>query len=336
MATVPRWDGDPSTLDGWEERYARWREGYGRCSHEREQRDLLFCALKDEQTRGQHAKNCQRFTCGELYQDITGRKIRNVHEPGAHHKRRHIPGEPLFAVTRADFMSKWSEEGAKVMDGMTNRQATHALVVLLQQHCAECPEDVCAHQPYEKIRDQQSENAMEYHYLEVYVLVMRMLLQGEYAKTSERFLLEAHGIGKQVRAVQSCPDFGPWSNSRRSGSNSGLPGSYGRSDSQARRSSSPSAHEGHQRRSGSGGRRDHNQQCSGSGGRRDRDQYDPPSTTSGGTRMQGQPRSDSQYSYRQQAEDTRRLVSSSGRCQTCCKSGHLAPDCHMSTCAICG
>ena len=186
MATVLRWDGDPSTLDDWEEQYNRWREGYGRRFDEREQMDLLLCAIKNEQTQELHAKNRhrQRFTFKELYQDISGRKIRNVHEPGARFRRRHIPAQPLVAVTWADFMSDWSEEGAEVTDGMTNRQATDALVILLQQHCAECPEDGCARRAYQKIWDQQSENANEYHYLEVYLLVMRMLLQEEYAKTS--------------------------------------------------------------------------------------------------------------------------------------------------------
>ena len=268
MATVPRWDGDPSTLDDWEERYDRWREGYGRRFDEGEQMDLLSCAINNEQTRKQHAKNRHRqgFTFGQLYHDITGRKIWNVHEPGACFKssRRHIPAQALVAVTRADFMSDWSEEGAGVTNGMTNRQATDALAVLLQQHCAECPEDVCACRAYHKICDQQSENANECHYLEVYLLVMRMLPQEEYANTSERFLLEAHSIGKQVRTMQSRPDFRPGSNSRRSGSNSGRPGSNARSGSHARRSSSRSARDGHQRLSGSGGRRDHDQQRSGS------------------------------------------------------------------------
>ena len=151
MATVPRWDGDPSTLGDWEERYDRWLEGDGRRFDEREQMDMLLCAIKNEQTRERHAKNChrQRFTFGELYQDITGRKIRNVHEPAARFKSRHIPAQPLVAVTWADFMSDWSEEGAEVTDGMTNRQATDALVVLLQQHCAECSEDICARRAYQ-------------------------------------------------------------------------------------------------------------------------------------------------------------------------------------------
>ena len=71
MATVPRWDGDPSTLDDWEERYHRLREGYGPRFDEREQMDLLLRAIKNEQTRVRHAKNrhCQRFTFRELYQD---------------------------------------------------------------------------------------------------------------------------------------------------------------------------------------------------------------------------------------------------------------------------
>ena len=231
MATVPWWDGDPSTLDDWEEQYDRWRKGYGRQFDEREQMDLLLCAIKNEQTRERHTKNRhrQRFTLGELYEDITGRKIRNVHELGARFRRRHIPAQPLVAVTWADFMSDWSEEGAEVTDRMTNRQATNALVVLLQQHCAECPEGGCACRAYQKIWDHQSKNAKQYHYLEVYLLVMRMWLQEEYVKTSERFLLEAHGIGKQVRAMQSRPDFCPGSNSRRSGSNFGRPGSNVRS-----------------------------------------------------------------------------------------------------------
>ena len=246
-------------------------------------------------------------------------------------------------------MSDWPEEGTEITDGMTNWQPTDALVVLLQQHCAERPEDGCARRAYQKIWDQQSENANEYHYPEVYLLVMRMVLQEEYAKTSERFLLEVHGIGKQVWALQSPPDFRPGSNSRRLGSNSGRPGSNGRSGSQARRSSSPSAQDGPQRRSGSGGhcnhdqqrsgsgrRRDHDQQRSGSGARRDRYQYHPRSTTPGGTRMERGPRSDSQSSYRQRAEEKRRLVSSSGTCHTCGKPGHLARDWRMSTCAICG
>ena len=96
MATVPRWDGDPSTLDDLEERYHRWREGYGRRFDEREQMDLLLCAIKNGQTRERHAKNrnLQGFMFGELYQDTTGRKIRNVHEPGACFKRRHVPAQP--------------------------------------------------------------------------------------------------------------------------------------------------------------------------------------------------------------------------------------------------
>ena len=73
-------------------------------------------------------------------------------------------------MTWAEFMSDWSEEGAEVTDGMTNRQATNALVVLLLQHCAECPEVVCARRAYQKIWDQQSENANEYHYLDMYLL----------------------------------------------------------------------------------------------------------------------------------------------------------------------
>ena len=83
MATVPRWDGDPSTLDDWEERYDRWREGYSRRFDEREQMDLLLCAIKNEHTRERHATNRhrQQFRIEELYQDITGRKIRNLHEP---------------------------------------------------------------------------------------------------------------------------------------------------------------------------------------------------------------------------------------------------------------
>ena len=338
MATVTRWDGDPSTLDDWEERYDCWREGYNRCLDERERTDWLLCTIKNEQTRERHAKtrHRQQFTFGELYQDITGRKIRNVHEPGARFRRRHIPAQPLVAVTWAHFMSDWSEEGAEVTDGMTNRQATNALSVLLQQHCGECPEDVCARRAHQKIWDKQSENANEHHYLEVHLIVLRMLLQEEYAKTSERFLLEAQGISKQVRAMQLRPDFRPGTNLRRLGSNCARSGSNGRSGSQARLSSSPSARDGHQRRSGSGGRRDHNQERSGSGGRRDHDQYHQRSNTPGGTRMEGRPRSDSLSSYRQRAEEKRRLVSSSGTCHTCGKPGHLARDCRMSTCAICG
>ena len=239
-------------------------------------------------------------------------------------------------MTWADFMSNWPEEGAEVTDGMTSQQSTDALVVLQPQHCAERLEDGCAHRAYQKIWDQQSENGNEYRYLEVYLLLMRMLLQEEYAKTSERFLLEAHGIGKQVQAMQSRPDFRPGSNSRRSGSHSGRPGSNCRSGSPTRRSASRSARDGHQQRSGSPGRRNHDQQRSGSGGRHDRDQYHPRSTTPGGMRMEGRPRSDSQSSYRQRAEEIRRLVSSSGTCHTCGKSGQLARDCRMSTCAICG
>ena len=58
--------------------------------------------------------------------------MKNVHGPGARFKRRHIPPKPLVAVVGADSLADWSEEGAEVTDGMTNGQATDALVVLLQ------------------------------------------------------------------------------------------------------------------------------------------------------------------------------------------------------------
>ena len=166
MAAVPHWDGEPSTLDEWEEKYDRWPEGYGRRFDERQQMDLLLSAIVDKDTHERHAKSRhrQRFVCGELHQDITGRKVKNVHEPGARVKRRHIPPKPLVAVIWADFMADWSEEGAEVTDRMTNRQATDALVVLLQVHCQECPEDHTAARAYRKIWQQQSESGIEYHH----------------------------------------------------------------------------------------------------------------------------------------------------------------------------
>ena len=105
--------------------------------------DLLLSAIVDQDTREQRVKNRhrQRFNFVESYQGITGRKVENVHEPGARFKRRHIPPKPLVAVVWADFMADGSEEGAEVRDGMTNGQATDALVALLQVHCQECPED---------------------------------------------------------------------------------------------------------------------------------------------------------------------------------------------------
>ena len=143
--------------------------------------DLLLSAIVDKDTRERHAENGhrQRFTFGELYQDITGRKVKSVHEPGARFKRRHIPPKPLVAVVWADFMADRSEEGAEVTDRMTNRQATDALVVLLQVHCQECPEDHTAVRAYRNVWQQQSEYGIEYHYLEGGLLVMRMLLQEE-------------------------------------------------------------------------------------------------------------------------------------------------------------
>ena len=90
--------------------------------------------------------------------------MKNLHEPGARFKRRHIPPKPLVAVVRADFMAHWNEEGAEVTDRMTNRQATDALVVLLQVHCQDCPEDHTAARANRKGWQQQSEYGIEYYY----------------------------------------------------------------------------------------------------------------------------------------------------------------------------
>ena len=205
MAAVPRWDGEPDTLDEWEERYDRWRVGYGRRFDEEEQMNLLLMAVVNEKTRERHAKNRhrQRMTFAELYRDITGRKIRNLHEPGARFRKRKIPSEIITSASWADFMADWSEEGAEVTDGMNYRQATEALVVLMRVHMEECPDDTTITRAYRLIWKQQSEYGNEYSYLELYLLVMKMLLQDEYAKTSERFMMEAHGAEVHIRSMQT-------------------------------------------------------------------------------------------------------------------------------------
>ena len=107
MAGVPRWDGEPDTLDEWEERYDRWRVGYGRRFDEEDQMKFLLTAVVNEKPRERHAKNRhrQRMTFAELYRDITGRKIRNLHEPGARFRKRKIPSEIITNASWADFMA---------------------------------------------------------------------------------------------------------------------------------------------------------------------------------------------------------------------------------------
>ena len=56
MAAVPRWLGEPSTLDEWEEKYDGWREGYGQRFDEREHMDLTLSAIVDKDTRERHAQ----------------------------------------------------------------------------------------------------------------------------------------------------------------------------------------------------------------------------------------------------------------------------------------
>ena len=88
-------------------------------------------------------------------------------------------------------------------DGMNYRQATEALVVLMRVHMEECPDDMTITRAYRVIWKQQSEYGNEYSYLELYLLVMKMLLQDDYAKTSERLMMEAHGAEVHIRAMQT-------------------------------------------------------------------------------------------------------------------------------------
>ena len=73
---MPRWDGEPSTLDEWEEKYDCWQEGYGRQFDEREQMDLLLSAIVDKDRRERQAKTgiCNASRLGSYIRILQGAK----------------------------------------------------------------------------------------------------------------------------------------------------------------------------------------------------------------------------------------------------------------------
>ena len=119
MAKVATWNCERATQEAWIKRFNEWRVHYAERFHEKHQSDILLAALTNEDVRDSHAKKKPRegLSLEELWQDITVRRMVNIHKSGAKWRRRSLPSEPLTTLSWTDFMNDWSEEGSVVGGG---------------------------------------------------------------------------------------------------------------------------------------------------------------------------------------------------------------------------
>ena len=152
MSKVPTWDCERATQEAWIKRFNEWRADYAERFDEKHQSDILLAALTNEDVRDRHAKKRRRegLSLEELWQDITGRRMVNIHKPGAKWRRCALPSEPLTTLSWTDFMNDWSEEGSLVRGGVTHRQARDRLIKELRRHVKECREDAATKAAYKE------------------------------------------------------------------------------------------------------------------------------------------------------------------------------------------
>ena len=327
MAKVPTWDCERATQEAWIKRFNEWRADYAERFDEKHQSDILLAALTNEDVRDRHAKNRRRegLSLEELWQDITGRRMVNIHKPGAKWRRRALPNEPLTTLSWTDFMNDWSEEGSLVRGGVTHRQARDRLIKELRRHVKECPQDAATKAAYNKIyRVQADHGGLEFNYWELFMHVMPFLSSAEYAEMEEEFLTDE---AASVRAVSR-------ERSR----------SRGRDEHRSRRDGSQGRRDGsRERRNGSRDRHDDRRQHRDGTPRSPYHRRDSKDRSGGETGGRGP--SQSRYDDRRNSPHGSVLSSrshitaklkSEGRCFNCKSKDHTQKDCpHKLRCYNC-